>query len=109
MSIISAAEIYAKAVLIGIDDTSSAVTGGGDDITLSARAGVALVKQMRGVEPLSAADLKFIELANWLDSLQPGHSCGAVLGDIARALAVVSELISTSDYIKANNVLAAYP
>lgn len=102
MTLLSAAAIYAQAVLIGIDDAASAATGGGNDITLSARAGVALVKQMRGVEPLTEVDLKFVELANWLDSIQANHSTDAVLGDIARAEALIAELLPTEDYIQAN-------
>jgi ATP-dependent RNA circularization protein (DNA/RNA ligase family) len=108
MSILTQTEVYAKAVLIGLDDTGDALLGVINDVTISAQCGVAKINAMRGM-PLTDRDQKLLTLYAILNGMEHGHCEGAVLGDIDRALDAVSYLTPVANYIKDNKIPAAYP
>ena len=105
---ITQAEVYAKAVLVGIDDAADAAMGVINDVTISAQCAVAKYKVLAGT-PLSDRDEKLLKLYTILNDIQAGHCEGAVLGDIDRALDAIAYLTPTANYIKDNHIPAAYP
>ncbi len=83
-----------KGILIGIDDAAAAVLfAGQNDLTISARCGMALLDQEAGTYtpngPHGLEQKFLIALANGLDDLQKGHCHQAILGDRDRAVNVL--------------------
>lgn len=79
---------YLKGVLIGLDDfaTSILFSGSQNDITISARCGMALVDAERGQIRLNEREQAVLMAgAAALDTLENDHCIGAIRGDYARA------------------------
>lgn len=92
-------DTYIQGVLIGVDDAAAAVlfSATPNDITISARCGMALMDQANGVyDPSGPHGLEawaLNALAAGLDDLQKSHCTGAILGDRDRAVNVLSVLL----------------
>ena len=98
-----------KAVMIGVDDTGAAIVFRDQtDLTISARCGMAEIDQMRGTVTLSDEEMDaLLNLAGVLNRIQAHHCRGAILGDIARAQAVIDKLTPYANYMAANNLPTA--
>jgi hypothetical protein len=88
---------YIKGILIGIDDASAAALfNGQNDITISARCGMALLDSQRGVYQSNGAhrieQWALDALAAKLDDIQKDHCIQAIVGDCQRASTVISLL-----------------
>lgn len=106
---LSAIESAVKAELIAVDDAASVVLiDSPDDVTISARCGMAWLDQLIGRDPGPDAEA-LLRLHAMLNAVQPGHCEGAILGDLVRAANVTSLLTPYGEYIHAHAIPAAYP
>ena len=95
--------------LIAADDfASAAFLSSPDDVTISARCGMAWLDQMVGKTACDDSEM-LLKLHAMLNAIQPGHCEGAILGDLVRAAKVNSLLTPYGEYIHAHSIPAAYP
>ena len=106
---LKAIEAKALEVLIGLDETGSALLfENANDLTISSRAGMAELDFLVG-KPETAEMKALRVIFRTLEELQPGHCFGAILGDLLRAAHVTTELTPYGQYIHAHGLVFSAP
>lgn len=92
-------------ILIGVDDTfSAAVFDTNSDLTISARAGMALIESRMGWPngPHGIPSDALIALSSGLDNIEQDHCFGAIIGDTNRAQETITALAMYLDVASAS-------